>query len=148
MSELIICEKPKVAEKVAKALSDSPVKNSYKRVPYYEFTNGNGTKITVLSAVGHLFSLKAKNKKDKRLFDVEWVPLSETDKSKKYVKNYIDTIKKFSKDADRFIHACDYDTEGTLIGFNALRYICGEDSIDKSFRMKFSALTKKDLIES
>ena len=40
MSELIICEKPKVAEKVAKALSDSPVKNSYKRVPYYEFTNG------------------------------------------------------------------------------------------------------------
>ena len=36
MSELIICEKPKVAEKVAKALSDSPVKNSYKRVPYYE----------------------------------------------------------------------------------------------------------------
>lgn len=148
MSELIICEKHKVAEKVAKALSDSPVKNSYKRVPYYEFTNGNGTKITVLSAVGHLFSLKAKNKKDKRLFDVEWVPLSETDKSKKYVKNYIDTIKKFSKDADRFIHACDYDTEGTLIGFNALRYICGEDSIDKSFRMKFSALTKKDLIES
>ena len=95
-----------------------------------------------------MFSLKATNKKDKRLFDVEWVPLSETDKSKKYVKNYIDTIKKFSKDADRFIHACDYDTEGTLIGYNALRYICGKDSIDKSFRMKFSALTKKDLIKS
>lgn len=148
MNELIICEKPKVAEKVAKALSDSPVKNSYKRVPYYEIVKDNGEKTTVLSAVGHLFSLKATNKKDKRLFDVEWVPLSETDKSKKYVKNYIDTIKKFSKDADRFIHACDYDTEGTLIGYNALRYICGKDSIDKSFRMKFSALTKKDLIKS
>lgn len=148
MSELIICEKPKVAEKVAKALSDSPVKNSYKRVPYYEITKDNGDKTTVLSAVGHLFSLKAKDKKSKRLFDVEWVPLSETDKSKKYVKNYIDTIKKFSKDADRFIHACDYDTEGTLIGFNALKYICGEDSINKAFRMKFSALTKKDLIKS
>ena len=64
------------------------------------------------------------------------------------MKNYIDTIKKFSKDADRFIHACDYDTEGTLIGYNALRYICGKDSIDKAFRMKFSALTKKDLIKS
>ncbi|MDY2745467.1 MAG: DNA topoisomerase I, partial [Methanosphaera sp.] len=148
MNELIICEKPKVAEKVAKALSDSPVKNSYKRVPYYEIVKDNGEKTTVLSAVGHLFSLKATNKKDKRLFDVEWVPLSETDKSKKYVKNYIDTIKKFSKDADRFIHACDYDTEGTLIGYNALRYICGKDSIDKAFRMKFSALTKKDLIKS
>lgn len=148
MSELIICEKPKVAEKVAKALSDSPVKNSYKRVPYYEITKDNGEKTTVLSAVGHLFSLQATDKKNKRLFDVQWVPLYETDKSKKYVKNYIDTIKKFSKDADRFIHACDYDTEGTLIGYNALKYICGNDSIDKSFRMKFSALTKKDLIKS
>ena len=148
MSELIICEKPKVAQKVAQALSDSPVKNSYKRVPYYEIEKENGEKTTVLSAVGHLFSLQAKNKKNKRLYDVEWVPLYETDKSKKYVKNYIDTIKKFSKGADRFIHACDYDTEGTLIGYNALKYICGEDSIDKAFRMKFSALTKKDLIKS
>ena len=58
MSELIICEKPKVAEKVAKALSDSPVKNSYKRVPYYEIEKENGEKTTVLSAVGHLFSLQ------------------------------------------------------------------------------------------
>ena len=80
MSELIICEKPKVAEKVAQALSDSPVKNSYKRVPYYEITKENGEKTTVLSAVGHLFSLQATDKKNKRLFDVEWVPLYETDK--------------------------------------------------------------------
>lgn len=148
MSELIICEKPKVAEKVAKALSDSPVKNSYKRVLYYQITNSNGTETIVLSAVGHLYSLKAINKKDKRLFDVEWVPLYETDKSKKYVKNYIDVIKKFAKDADRFIHACDYDTEGTLIGFNALNEIIGSESINKTFRMKFSALTKKDLTEA
>ncbi len=147
MSELIICEKPKVAERVAKALSDSPVKNSYKRVPYYEINKDDGSKITVMSAVGHLFSLKATDKKE-RLFDVEWVPLYETDKSKKYVKNYIDAIKKFSKDSDRYIHACDYDTEGTLIGFNALKYICGEDSIDNTFRMKFSALTKKDIIKA
>lgn len=144
MSELIICEKPKVAEKVAKALSDSPVKSSYKRVPYYTIEK-NGKEIIILSAVGHLYSLKAKNKKEKRLFEVEWVPLYETDKSKNYVKNYIDTIKKFAKTADRFIHACDYDTEGTLIGYNALKEICGPESIDKTFRMKFSALTKKDL---
>ncbi len=147
MSELIICEKPKVAERVAKALSDSPVKNSYKRVPYYEIVKEDGSRITVLSAVGHLFSLKAKNKK-KRLYDVEWVPLYETDKSKKYVKNYIDAIKKFSKGSDRYIHACDYDTEGTLIGFNALKYICGSQSIDNAFRMKFSALTKKDILKA
>jgi DNA topoisomerase-1 len=79
---------------------------------------------------------------------VEWAPLNETDKSKKYVKNYIDAIKKLSKDADRYIHACDYDTEGTLIGYNALKFICGEDSIDKTFRMKFSTLTKEDLLKA
>ncbi|MCD7781232.1 MAG: DNA topoisomerase I [Methanosphaera sp.] len=147
MSELIICEKPKVAERVAKALSDSPVKNSYKRVPYYEIEKEDGYKINVLSAVGHLFSLKAKTK-GKKLYDVEWVPLYETDKSKKYVKNYIDLIKKFSKTADRYIHACDYDTEGTLIGYNALNEICGSESIDKAFRMKFSALTRKDILQA
>jgi DNA topoisomerase IA len=36
------------------------------------------------------------------------------DKSKRYTKNYVDAIKKLSKDADRFIHACDYEYEGTL----------------------------------
>ena len=144
MSELIICEKPKVAEKVAKALSDSPVKSSYKRVPYYTIEK-NGKEIIILSAVGHLYSLKAKNKKEKRLFEVEWVPLYETDKSKNYVKNYIDTIKKFAKTANATTLSFDYDTEGTLIGYNALKEICGPESIDKTFRMKFSALTKKDL---
>ena len=56
MSELIICEKPKVAEKVAKALSDSPVKNSYKRVPYYEIVKDNGE-------LSLEFMTKIKNKK-------------------------------------------------------------------------------------
>ena len=53
------------------------------------------------------------------------------------MKNYIDAIKKFSKNADRFIHACDYDIEGTLIGFNALKYACGSESIDKAVREIF-----------
>ncbi len=57
-------------------------------------------------------------------------------------------LKKFSKNADRFVHACDYDIEGTLIGFNALKYACGEDSIDKAVRMKFSTLTKEDLLKA
>jgi DNA topoisomerase-1 len=147
MHEVIICEKPKASEKISAALSKNAVKKSYKKVPYYEFEE-NGKKTTVLTAVGHLYSLSPKDRKQKKLFDVEWVPLYEKDKKKKYVKNYVDAIKKFSKDADRFVHACDYDIEGTLIGYNALKYACGEKSLNNAVRMKFSTLTEEDLIEA
>ena len=79
------------------------------------------------------------------MFDVEWVPLYEKDKKKKYVKDYVDAIKKFSKKADRFVHACDYDIEGTLIGYNAMKYACGDKSFDNAVRMKFSTLTDEDI---
>jgi len=144
MHEVIICEKPKASEKIASALSKNSVKKKYKKVSYYEFEE-NGNKTTVLSAVGHLYSLAPKNKKQGRLFDVEWVPLYEKDKQKKYVKDYLDAIKKFSKKADRFVHACDYDIEGTLIGYNAMKYACGENSFNNAVRMKFSTLTDEDI---
>lgn len=144
MHEVIICEKPKSSETISRALLKNPVKKTYKRVPYYEYEE-DGKKTTVLSAVGHLYSLSPANSRKKRIFEVDWTPLHDIDKKKKYVKNYIDAIKKFSKGADRFIHACDYDIEGTLIGFNALRYACGEESVDKAVRMKFSTLTSEDI---
>ena len=146
MHEVIICEKPKASEKIAGALPGKAVKKNYKRVPYYELEE-NGKKTTVLAAVGHLiFSGTFQTKKGK--FDLEWVPLYEKDKSKKYTKNYVDAIKKLSKDADRFIHACDYDIEGTLIGYNALKYACGPESLEQTVRMKFSTLTQDDLLNA
>jgi DNA topoisomerase I len=147
MHEVIICEKPKASEKISSALSKNSVKKTYKKVPYYQFED-NGKKTTVLAAVGHLYSLAPTSPKQKKIFDLEWVPLYGKDKSKRYVKNYIDAIKKFSKDADKFIHACDYDIEGTLIGFNALKYACGDDSVDKIVRMKFSTLTDEDILKA
>ncbi|MDI9438104.1 MAG: DNA topoisomerase I [Euryarchaeota archaeon] len=147
MHEVIICEKPKAAEKISQALPGYAEKKSYKRVPYYEIEK-NGNKTTILAAVGHLYSLSPLRKENGRIFEVEWVPLHTKDKSKGYVKNYIDAIVKFSKNADRFIHACDYDIEGTLIGFNALKYACGDKSVEQAVRMKFSTLTEEDLLEA
>lgn len=147
MHEVIICEKPKSSEKIANALSKKTKKSSYKKVPYYEFEE-KGKKTTILSAVGHLYSLSPTGSGQEKIFDVQWVPLYEKDKGKKYVKAYIDAIKKLSKDADSFIHACDYDIEGTLIGYNALKYGCGEESIKKAKRMKFSTLTREDILEA
>ncbi|MGL4669081.1 MAG: DNA topoisomerase I [Methanobacteriaceae archaeon] len=145
MNELIICEKPKSSEKIAQALSPKAKKMKYnKKVVYWEINNGD--KITrVLSAVGHLYSLKPENPKEKNFFELKWVPAFETGKTKAFTKDYVNAIKKFSKDAETFVHACDYDIEGTVIGYNALKHGCGQESLDNTRRMKFSTLTKGDI---
>jgi DNA topoisomerase-1 len=148
MHEVIICEKPKSAEKIAQALSSNVKKMKYGRKVNYWEINEKDKKITIISAVGHLYSLTPKNQKEKVYFDLKWAPSYETQKNLNYVKDYVYAIKKLGKGADKYIHACDYDIEGTLIGFNALKYACGENSIDITSRMKFSTLTKKDLIDA
>lgn len=148
MHEVIICEKPTSSEKIAHALSNTAEKKTYnKKITYWEIEEGD-KKITILSAAGHLYSLKPINPREKDLFDLKWVPIYETDSSKKYIKDYVNAIKKFSKKADRYIHACDYDIEGTLIGYNTLKYACGVKSLDHVSRMKFSTLTKEELVNA
>jgi len=145
--ELIITEKPKAAEKIASALAHGKmIKESYKRVPYYKITHGKKD-IVVCCAVGHLYGLAEKDKKawTYPVFDVEWIPAFEQNNSAKFTKKYIDAIKKASKEADSFTVACDYDIEGELIGFNVLRFICKQKDAN---RMKFSTLTKQDLINA
>ncbi len=148
MNEVIICEKPSSAEKIAKALSPSAKKKVYnKKVKYWELER-DSKNITVLSGVGHLYSLIPKDAKYRVSFNLHWVPSYEASKASSFTKNYLRAIKKFGKDADSYIHACDYDVEGTLIGYNALKFACGEDSLKKASRMKFSTLTKKDIIDA
>ena len=148
MNEVIICEKPSSAEKIAKALSPSAKKKVYnKKVKYWELER-DSKNITVISGVGHLYSLIPKDAKYRVSFNLHWVPSYEASKASSFTKNYLRAIKKFGKDADSYIHACDYDVEGTLIGYNALKFACGEDSLKKASRMKFSTLTKKDIIDA
>ncbi|MHA2100861.1 MAG: DNA topoisomerase, partial [Candidatus Kariarchaeaceae archaeon] len=45
----------------------------------------------------------------------------------------------------KLISACDYDNEGSLIAANIIKFIFNKDDAK---RMKFSTLTKPDLIES
>ena len=149
MHEVIICEKPTSAEKIAKALSSSAKKKVYnKKVKYWELKH-DSKDITVVSAVGHLYSLTPDNPKDKVYFDLHWAPAYEVNKKGSgFTKDYVRAIKKLAKNADSYIHACDYDVEGTLIGYNALKYACGQNNLSKISRMKFSTLTKKDLLDA
>ena len=146
MVELIICEKPNAALKVAEALADKvPKKKKINKVPYYELTH-NGKKILVGCAVGHLFTLEQKAKKGWTypVFDVEWKPIYKS-KRHEFAKDYFETLAELAKEADEFTVATDYDEEGSVIGFNIIRYICNKKD---GKRMKFSTLTKKELIES
>ncbi|WP_175059325.1 DNA topoisomerase I [Thermococcus sp. 2319x1] len=148
MTTLIIAEKPNVARKIAYALAEKkPIRKTIGKVPYYELTR-DGKKIIVAPAVGHLFSLAPKEKTyGYPVFDVEWVPVYVAEKGKSYAKDYIKALRELAKRADEFVVACDYDTEGEVIGYTALKYACGVDP-SKAKRMKFSALTKRDLLKA
>ena len=148
MTTLIIAEKPNVARKIAYALAEKkPIRKTIGKVPYYELTR-DGKKIIVAPAVGHLFSLAPREKTyGYPVFDIEWVPVYVAEKGKSYAKEYIKALRELAKRADEFVVACDYDTEGEVIGYTALKYACGVDPA-KAKRMKFSALTKKDLLRA
>ncbi len=145
--ELLIAEKPNAALKIATALADGKViKESNQGVPYYIITH-NGKDIIVGAAVGHLYSVGEKNKGGWKypVFDIEWKEASETNKAADYTKKYVSTLKKLAKDAKEFTVATDYDIEGEVIGLNVVKYICKQKDAN---RMKFSTLTKDDLVKS
>jgi DNA topoisomerase-1 len=148
MTELIICEKPKSALRIAEALADGKaVKESYSKVvPYYKLKH-SGRDIIVGAAVGHLFGLAeaAKNGWSYPVFDIEWKPIFETQKTAGFSKKYHDCLKKLCKDAKEITIACDYDVEGEVIGLNIVKFICRKKD---AFRMKFSTLTKDELVEA
>ncbi|MBW3019121.1 DNA topoisomerase I [Candidatus Woesearchaeota archaeon] len=148
MYELVITEKPNASKRIAEALADGkPIKEDYKKVPFYKLKH-KGKDIVVGCAVGHLFGL-AEKKKSKGfsypVFDIEWVPNYETSKSSAFSKKYLDALKKLCKDANSFTVATDYDIEGEVIGLNIIRYACKQKDAK---RMKFSTLTKPDIIEA
>src|SRR3990167_3407695 len=146
MTELVITEKPAAAEKIASSLSEGKLeKKSEKGVSYYEITH-KGKEILVASAVGHIFILAEKIKSSTYpVSEVEWKPSYLASKNSSFTKKYYDVLKKLSKQAKEFTVATDYDIEGSVIGSNIVKYICNKKDAK---RMKFSTLTKDELIKS
>lgn len=146
MAELIIAEKPNAAKKIAEALADkTPRKQSNNQVPYFEITH-KGKLIYVACAVGHLFTVSSPKKTyDYPQFDTLWIENYKTNKQAAYTRNYVKTLKELSKKSNEFTIATDFDIEGEVIGYNVMHHICKQKDAN---RMKFSTLTKEDLIEA
>ncbi|MBI4017599.1 MAG: DNA topoisomerase I [Candidatus Aenigmarchaeota archaeon] len=143
MAVLIIAEKPNAAEKIAFALGN-PKKHGKKAV-WFELER-NGERVYVVPSVGHIFSLKQKGKGwNYPTFETEWVPSFSASKSSAFTEAYYTNLEKIAKRCDRVVIATDFDTEGSVIGFNILRFICGRDDAK---RMRFSTLTADELREA
>jgi len=145
---LIVTEKPSAAKKIAEALADkTPKRKVEQTVSYYELTH-KGKEIIIVPAVGHLYGLE-EVKKTKGfaypVFDIHWVPIADIRKDASYSKKYLNVIKKLAKKAESFCLATDFDIEGETLGYNIIRFACEQEDAK---RMKFSTLTKQDLLVS
>ena len=144
----IIAEKPDAARRIAEALAEKKSLKSFTnedKVTYYEFER-NGKKHIVICAVGHLFNLAPVNKGwSYPIFNYTWKPSFEVNRDSAFSKKYFNVVSSLLPNASEYIIATDYDTEGEVIGANILRFLAGKNDAK---RMKFSTLTKDELVEA
>jgi DNA topoisomerase-1 len=145
---LIITEKPDAANRVAMALNlnGKPKRLSENGVPYF---SANNDEIIVAPALGHLYTVASirKGEWDYPVFDYRWVPRYLAERGASRVRVWLKVISKLAENAETFIDACDYDIEGSIIGYCILKYACGNKE-KTAKRMKYSTLTKEELQEA
>jgi DNA topoisomerase-1 len=144
---LVVCEKPTAARRIAQALDDNgaPERFSENGVSYHVARRGK-LDLIVVTALGHLFSVAQKGGKwTYPSFDYEWVSSHVVDKRMARTKRFVELIEKLSPGVEGYVSACDYDMEGSLIGYMILRHICGEESVAKAGRIRYSTLTDRDI---
>jgi len=143
---LIITEKPDAAKRIAKALDyeEKPEEVKEDGVPY--FLAHRDRKLVVVPALGHLYTVV--HERGRRnyypVFNFKWAPRYSAERRAKQTRTWIEVFSRLASNADNFIAACDYDLEGSLIGYCLLKYACdNKENIAKI--MKFSTLTKNEL---
>jgi DNA topoisomerase-1 len=147
---LVICEKFDSATRIAQALGKDNVRIvSLDGIRFLEVFSGRDQHYIICSAIGHLYGLTdvTRSYNTYPTFDIDWVPLYSKRRQLKKLKLLIKAISKISKSATNFVHACDYDQEGEVIGFNILEYAC-KQKYDKCLRAKFSTLIDEEIRSS
>ena len=66
------------------------------------------------------------------------------DRASLRLARWIRVIGSIAANTDRYINACDYDLEGSVIGYTVLQYACN-GAHTSALRMKFSTLTEREL---
>jgi len=143
---LIVTEKPDAAQRIAQALDHTgkPEKVEKNGVPY--FLAHRDRKLVVVPALGHLYTVvhERGGRNYYPVFSFRWAPRHLAERGVKQIRVWIEMISRLASDAEEFLDACDYDLEGSLIGYCILKYAC-ENKEGVAKRMKFSTLTKSEL---
>ncbi len=142
--KLIIAEKPSAAERIGRSICSSRVEERRRgKVRYYEFEE-DGEQVVIAPCAGHLFGLTTERSGYPILF-ARYEPINEIEEDADYLSGYIELISDMGENADEFISAADYDTEGAVIAYNALRFCLNNEAAESAKRMKFSSLMADEL---
>jgi DNA topoisomerase-1 len=143
-----VTEKPDAALHVAEALHTrgEPKKFIFKGVPMYEAERAS-ERLLVCSALGHLYKVDQTGRSghsEYPVWEYGWKPIHTAERDRERQERWLNAITEIAKQAKAFVNACDFDVEGSLIGYMILRYAAaGADA--KAKRMKFSTLTREEL---
>jgi len=141
----VIAEKPRAAQKIAHAISNNCKKITIFGVPVW-IINNPITKtvpppIVVASAAGHLFSLHS-DEHGYPVFMCKWIPRYLVERDAKHTKKFLEVLKMLCNKACVFVNACDYDIEGSLIGYLIIKFLGDER---RAYRVKFSSLVPSEI---
>jgi len=150
--KLVICEKPLAAKRISEVLGSKKMteRELAPGIVIFEIISDKNQRFIVCSALGHLYSLFPieRNRKKYPIYEAKWSPRhSAIVREKRRILEILKVISKISEGASGFIHACDYDLEGELIGYNILEYACNH-KYELSMRAKFSSLTDSEINQS
>ena len=141
---LVIAEKPRAAEKIAQSLSRGRAKRIViNGVPVW-IVNWMGRNLVVAPAAGHLFTLHT-DREGYPVFEYRWVPRYLVDKEAKHTKKFLEVLKLLCRYASEYVNACDYDVEGSLIGYLVIKHF---GSVNRAKRAKFSNLTPQEIVKA
>jgi len=143
---LIVTEKPDAAKRIAHALDSQGKPKTLKENGVTYFVAQRDRKLVIVPALGHIYTIV--HERGKRnyypIFNFRWTPRHLAERGAKTIRNWVETFSRLSHDADAFVSACDYDIEGSLIGYCILKYAC-DNKETSAKRMKFSTLMKSEL---
>ncbi len=137
--KLVIAEKPLAAERIASILGRAKQKTEGKIKIFY---SGD---YLIIPLKGHITNVDFP-KEYSNWTKVDLTKLANAPVEYKYSSQTLSRlIKKYAKEADEVIIACDYDREGESIGKEALGLITKVNPSIKVRRAKFSALTEEEV---
>ena len=138
----IIAEKPKSAYKIYQALGPG-TKLSIENIPVYMIDRIDKV-LVIIPAAGHLFTLST-DTRGYPVYDYKWVPRHLVEKKYGHLVRFYRVFSRIMGRMREYINACDYDIEGSVIGYMIIKHW---GDVKRAKRMKFSTLTKEDILKS